>query len=1443
VTVLTRFANRSATGADITPSRSGQLAPRSSERQPVELASGYRIVPGEPAPVVPADLSPAAAAAVASGPRGYLVQFTEGSADEVRRRVGEAGGSVVTPLAGGTWLVRMDEAARSRLADSPGDPWIAEWAPAWKLSTEINRSARRRVDLIGLVFPDGDADAVASSVGALGASDVTVHRNDVNQLVRFSIEASQVAQAAFLDDLAWLEPAPQHAPFNDKAQWVVQTGVAESRRVWDMGLRGQGQLIMVADSGIRPNHESFNDPNVPLNDFGEYPDHRKIVAYRRGSDAPYIEFGDDAFHSFHGSHTSGTAAGNNDPTTTSPMDGMAKEARIDFSDLAGNQPGFGPPSDLNELFRPSWLGGARISSNSWGSASNGAYSLHSMQVDQFMWNHPDYLILFANGNFGVAASTAVPASAKNCISVGGTGNGELSNTMYVYSSRGPTADLRRKPTICAPADQVASSFGTTRYAYEYLSGTSMATPAVAGSVALMRQYLAEGWYPSGAPVAAHALQPSAALLKAMLINSGENDVLNARVPDNSLGWGRVTLDNVLHFAGDTRRLQLIDVADGMYDEQFVEYTVTVTDSREPLSIALCWTDPPGHPGVARQLINDLDLVVTDGTRTYVGNRMFDGVSLLGPGRDSLNVEECVRVPAPGLGNWTVRVEGHRVLAGPQPFAICVTGGIGQGTGAVALDRFDYALTDTLAIEVLDSDLGAPPSVTVTSSTEAAGEVLVLEGSDGLFRGAIAITPTSSPAGDGRLTVSANDVLTVHYTDESRDTVVVTTARVNVDAPIITDVRARALSGTSALVTWSTDRPSTSRLLWGRPGGAFAAIDSGGLVVRHAVVVRGLSPGESYSYDVESASPMGSVTRDDLGGRHRAFTSKSTGQVALVLGRSSTGLLNTWQNALDDIGLDADVFIGESETDPPLVGDSSHGLRRYSAVLWQIDPDAYPALSDPQRAAVDSLLDGGGRLLLVGHDIAFSLSDGSSPAYTEEREFWLERSLKTRYVADQFDYNFKLFGVEGNPISGEVAGGIPYYEIRDYATDDQVAVAPGVTGTATLNWTDNGRRKGPCGLTWESDDTRGIAGEGFWGGHESRLVMMYFEWAGLGVNATSSNEGRTGVLRRTIDWLLERHSPTVTILEPTAGQVIDGSSMTIRFAVTTDPSRSPAGSSISWSQDDGESWTFLADLAGPADSFTWDLAGENGGTPVANSSRVRLRVTTHDDGTPSLRGSSTMTQSFTLARDGGDWSGPVVVAGSMRTLPMPIRTGLPASLVATFSDGSSGNGPVTAAEYSIGAEAANPGTGLPMIVDEPAGAASAELATDQMVSGPLTFWTRGRDAAGNWGPPARFDLSVNGESPPVPPLTANFLSPATPNPSRGSASIRYGLVESGTVQLDLFDLLGRHVRTLASGPAESGTHEALWDGRDERGESVASGVFFVRLKTDDGVHRSRLILTR
>jgi hypothetical protein len=120
----------------------------------------------------------------------------------------------------------------------------------------------------------------------------------------------------------------------------------------------------------------------------------------------------------------------------------------------------------------------------------------------------------------------------------------------------------------------------------------------------------------------------------------------------------------------------------------------------------------------------------------------------------------------------------------------------------------------------------------------------------------------------------------------------------------------------------------------------------GYGLTHAVRVSGLAPGATYQYDVESESFGGDSARDSLGGRHYRFTAPQPGDVLLVLGDPGFADLATWTNALDALGLSYDVWSG-ARADHPELGDATHGLRAYRAVLWQVGLNQLPPSNAPR----------------------------------------------------------------------------------------------------------------------------------------------------------------------------------------------------------------------------------------------------------------------------------------------------------------------------------------------------------------------------------------------------------------------------------------------------------------------------------------------------------------
>ena len=89
----------------------------------------------------------------------------------------------------------------------------------------------------------------------------------------------------------------------------------------------------------------------------------------------------------------------------------------------------------------------------------------------------------------------------------------------------------------------------------------------------------------------------------------------------------------------------------------------------------------------------------------------------------------------------------------------------------------------------------------------------------------------------------------------------------------------------------------------------------------------------------------------------------------------------------------------------------------------------------------------------------------------------------------------------------------------------------------------------------------------------------------------------------------------------------------------------------------------------------------------------------------------------------------------------------------------------------------------------------------------------------------------------------FLDQNCPNPFNPQTTISYGLLRSSEVRIEVYNILGRNIRTLVSGQQPAGRHSVVWDGRDENGEEVSSGIYFYRLVGDDFSESRKMLLLR
>ncbi len=640
----------------------------------------YYFNPREKLPEIPAELT---------GESDYYLIHIKGPIyEDMKQAIESHGVKLIQYIPFNAFIAKMDRSRKAVVEGLPFVNWIGNYEPAYKISTLFKELPNEREWLV-ILFMDENIYLVKNRLEKIGCEILEVSDTEYGKILKIRSDRSHLNEIARMNEVMHIEPYLHPVAYNQSGQWVTQTWKQVDRKIWRKNLQGQGQVVSTCDTGILTTHDMFRDPAVNISTFGNYPTHRKIIAYilPTGSSA---SFGDNASGSWHGTHTAGTICGDDSYVGgTNPNDGMPLKAKNFFIDIGTSSGTLSVPSNLANMYQPAYNGNAggaaRISSNSWGSTSGaGSYSSYCVNTDQFMWNNRDFLIVYAAGNSGPGAGTVYPpGTSKNILTLGATMNSTSATMMADFSSRGPTSDNRIKPTVTAPGYFLFSSVGPNNNSYLGMAGTSMATPCAAGNAALVRQYFAKGFYPSGDsnPANQWSFIP-ASLVKAIIVNGAHPSIIGSTIPDNNTGWGRVCLDDALYFSGDVRKLWVTydSVSTGQYDE----FTITVNDQSEPLKITLVWTDYPAAAGATVTLINNLDLQVTSPSATvYLGNVYSGGQSVPGGSADNRNVEENVRRNVPELGNWVIRVTGTNVPQGTnQPYALVVSGGLGPTANPV-----------------------------------------------------------------------------------------------------------------------------------------------------------------------------------------------------------------------------------------------------------------------------------------------------------------------------------------------------------------------------------------------------------------------------------------------------------------------------------------------------------------------------------------------------------------------------------------------------------------------------------------------------------------------------------------------------------------------------------------------------------------------------------------
>ena len=436
--------------------------------------------------------------------------------------------------------------------------------------------------------------------------------------------------------------------------------------------------------------------------------------------------------SFHAAHVMGTIISSG---VNANAKGMAPKASGVGSDWN---------SDLSEATEAA-ANGMLVSNHSYGYITDnvsdsafGAYLGEARNWDDLMYNAPYYLQVRAAGNDGnnntangdpLEGNSAFDKIngrkvAKNCLTIANGQDAVIDDEGQLISvdrnpgsSEGPTDDLRVKPDIMGNGTGLFSTYESSDTAYNSISGTSMASPNVAGSLLLLQEHYNN----------LNGNFMLASTLKGLALHTADD--VDIEGPDPNVGWGLMNTK----VAAETITKKGFE---SWISEESLSNGETFTiklksDGFNPLLASISWTDKPGQLSTGTNsstpaLVNDLDIRITKDSEEYMPWRLT-GVYSNEKGDNLVDPFERVDVEN-ASGEYTITVTHKGTLAEDQNFSLVVTGISGEFNFITNTSKkpacsnsdvtFNFEYRQAIATTTEFSLEGVPSGVTGTLSTES-----------------------------------------------------------------------------------------------------------------------------------------------------------------------------------------------------------------------------------------------------------------------------------------------------------------------------------------------------------------------------------------------------------------------------------------------------------------------------------------------------------------------------------------------------------------------------------------------------------------------------------------------------------------------------------------------------------------------------------------------------
>ncbi len=563
-------------------------------------------------------------------PVQVLIRFRQ--IPEAEELVGlEQAGVRITDFLGGTVFTALVMPEMQAAAINMG--YIVSIVPvpaSWKIDPNLDTTGSQRIRVVAGWYEAVPSVLIEQRIRDCRARVVSRDMWQMNAAV-VEIPANRVTALAAWYGIHYISPAAEDTTLNIESGNAAKVNIATiPAALGGPGLDGTGITVGVGDNYSGLAHIDLKDRII---NFNPWPYHN------------------------HGVHINGIVggAGIMDPKGK----GMAPGATL-----------------IDHLYTQAWLQtkamkegyNMTLTNNSYASRAGncsyaGTYDVYAAVLDNLSREEPSVLHVFAAGNDGQHTCGNYPAgygtvvgayqAAKNVLVV-------ANNTKWYQnageSSRGPMRDGRIKPEISAVGTEVYSTIWDDGYLSA--GGTSMASPAVAGGLALLAQRYKQ--LHGGA-------DPRGDLLKTLIMN-GATDMGNPG-PDYAFGFGVMNLK---------RSLEMLDnnhyAANAIVHGAQQTVRISVPPNTAELKLMLYWHDTAATPAAAAALVNDLDLEAMgpSGKRhlPLVLNAMPQLVTLPAmPGFDRTNNVEQVVIRNPEPGAYDIRISGYKVPFGPQDYVV------------------------------------------------------------------------------------------------------------------------------------------------------------------------------------------------------------------------------------------------------------------------------------------------------------------------------------------------------------------------------------------------------------------------------------------------------------------------------------------------------------------------------------------------------------------------------------------------------------------------------------------------------------------------------------------------------------------------------------------------------------------------------------------------------